>query len=80
MGTRFSAYDYENFEGRPHHDENRIHDRKGSRCMKKLIITKDEDLHLKTKILHLDDDMNTNDSTENRRCNEANDLTVQIRG
>ena len=79
MALRFSAKDYDESEGRPHLDENGIRDTEGSRCIKKLVVTRVENLRLKSKSPQTDDDLSTEDSEEDPRCVEANDPTIQIK-
>ena len=78
MALRFTAEDYES-DGRPHLDENGIRDAEGSRRTKKLVVTRVENLRLRTVSPQTDDDLSTEDSEEDPRCVEANDLTVRIR-
>ena len=79
MALWFSAEDYDESEGRPHLDENGIRDAEGSCRTKKLVVTRAENLHLKSVSLQIDDDLSTKDSEEDPRCVEANDPTVRIR-
>ena len=79
MALRFSAEDYDESEGRPHLDENGIRDAKGSRCTKKLVVTRAENLLLRSVSPQIDDDLSTKDSKEDPRCVEANDPTIWIR-
>ena len=79
MALRFSVEDYDEREGRPHLDENGIRDAKGSRHTKKLVVTRDENLHLRSKNPQIDDDLSTKAFEEDPRCVEANDPTIQIR-
>lgn len=76
---RFSADDYDETEGRPPLDENGIRDPEGSRRTKKLVVTRDDNLRLRSVSPQTDDDMSTDDSEEDPRCVEANDPTVRIR-
>jgi len=76
----FTAEDYNEDEGRPHLDENGIHDAEGSRPTKKIIFSqRDRDLHLRSATPQTDDDFSTDESDEDPRCVEANDPTVRIR-
>lgn len=76
----FTAEDYNEDEGRPHLDENGIHDAEGSRPTKKIIISQhDRELHLRSATPQTDDDFSTDESEEDPRCVEANDPTVRIR-
>ena len=77
--SRFAPYEPDNSEGRPELDENGIRDPQGSRPTKKLVITRDDELRLSTRSPRSDDDMSTDESEEDRRCDEANDPTVRIR-
>ena len=79
MALRFTAEDYDESEGRPHLDENGIHDAEGSRHTKKLVVTKAENLCLRSVSPQTDDDLSTEDSEKDPRCVEANDPTVWIR-
>ena len=79
MALRFSAEDYNESEGRPHLDENGIRDAESSCRTKKLVVTRDENLRLRSESPQTDDDLSTEDSEEDPRCVEANDLTVRIR-
>jgi hypothetical protein len=75
----FIAEGYNEDEGRPHLDENGIHDEEGSRPTKKIIFSqRDQDLHLRSATPQTDDDFSTDKSNEDPRCVEANDPTVQI--
>ena len=78
MALWFSAEDYDESEGRPHLDENGIRDAEGSRRTKKLVFTRDENLHLKSKSPQIDDDLSTEDSEEDPKYVEANDPIVRI--
>ena len=76
----FTAEDYNEDEGRPHLDENGIHDAEGSRPTKKIIFSqRDRELHLRSATPQTDDDCSTDESEEDPRCVEANDPTVRIR-
>ena len=76
----FTAEDYNEDEGRPHLDENGIHDAEGSRLTKKIIFSQhDRELHLRSATPQTDDDCSTDESEEDPRCVEANDPTVRIR-
>ena len=76
----FTAEEYNEDGGRPHLDENGIHDAEGSRPTKKIIISQhDRELHLRSATPQSDDDFRTKESEEDPRCGEANDPTVQIR-
>ena len=76
----FTAEDYNEDEGRPHLDENGIHDAQGSRPTKKIIISqRDRELRLRSATPQTDDDFSTDESEEDPRCVEANDPTVRIR-
>ena len=75
----FSAEDYDKDEGRPHLDKNGIRDMEGSGRTKKLVLTRDDNLHLRSVTPQTDDDLNTDDSEEDPRCVETNDPTVRIR-
>ena len=82
QGISFSLTieDYNEDEDRPHLDENDIHDAKGSRPTKKVIISQhDRELHLRSATPQTDDDFNTYESKEDPRYIEANDPTVRIR-
>ena len=79
MALRFTVEDYDESEGRPHLDENGICDAEGSCRTKKLVVTRAENLRLRSVSLQTDDDLSTEDSKEDPRCVEANDPTVQIR-
>ena len=79
MALQFSAEDYDESEGRPHLDENGIRDAEGSHRTKKLVVTRAENLRLKSVSPQMDDDLSTEDSEEDPWCVEANDPTVQIR-
>ena len=79
MVLRFTAEDYDESEGRPHLDENGIRDAEGSRCTKKLVVTRAKNLRLRNVSPQTDDDLSTEDSEEDPRCVEANDPTVRIR-
>ena len=79
MALRFTAEDYDESEGRPHLDENGIRDAEGSRRTKKLVVTRAENLCLRSVSLQIDDDLSIEDSEEDPRCVEANDPTVRIR-
>ena len=74
----FIAKDYNEDEGRPHLEKNGMHNAEGSRCTKKLIMTKHEKLRLRSVTLQTDDDLSTDESEEDPRCVEANDSTVWI--
>ena len=75
----FSTEDYDKDEGRPRLDKNGIREAKGSRCTKKLVLTRDDNLHLRSVILQLDDDLSMDDFEQESRCVETNDPTVRIR-
>ena len=76
----FTVEDYNEDDDRPHLDENGIHDAKGSRPTKKIIISQhDRELHLRSATPQTDDDFSTDESEEDPRCVEANDPTVRIR-
>ena len=79
MALWFGAEDYNEREGRPHLDENGIHDAEGSRRTKKLVVTRDENLRLRSKSPQTNDDLSTEDSKEDPKCVEANDPTIWIR-
>ena len=79
MALWFTAEDYDESKGRPHLDENGIRDVEGSRRIKKLVVTRAENLRLKSVSPQTDDDLSTKDSKEDPRCVEANDPTVRIR-
>ena len=79
MALRFTAEDYDESEGRPHLDENGIRDVESSRRTKKLVVTRAENLRLKSVSPQTDDDLSTKDSEEDPRCIEANDPTIRIR-
>ena len=79
MALRFTAEDYDESEGRPHLDENGIRDAEGSRRTKKLVVTRAENLRLRSVSPQTDDDLSTKDSEEDPRCVEANDPTIRIR-
>ena len=74
----FSAKDYDKDEGRSRLDENGIRDAEGFHCTKKLVLTRDDNLHLRSVTPQTDDDLSTNDSEEDPRCVETNDLIVRI--
>ena len=73
-----STEDYDKNEGRPHLDENGICDAEGSRCTKKLVLTRDDNLRLRSVTPQTDDDLSIDDCEEDRRCVETNDPTVRI--
>ena len=79
MALWFSTEDYDESEGRPHPDENGIRDAEGSRHTKKLVVTRAENLHLRSECPQTNDDLSTEDSEADPRCVEANDPTVWIR-
>ena len=79
MALWFTAKDYDKSEGRPHLDENGIRDAEGSHHTKKLVVTRDENLCLRSESPQRDDDLSTEDSKEDPRCIEANDPAVRIR-
>ena len=79
MALWCSTKDYDESEGRPHLDENGICDAESSRHTKKLVVTRAENLHLKSESPQTNDDLSTKDSEEDPRCVEANDPTVHIR-
>ena len=79
MALRFTAEDYDESEGRPHLDENGIRDAEGSCRTKKLVVTRAENLRLRSMSPQTDDDLSTKDSEEDPRCVEANDPTIRIR-
>ena len=79
MALQFSAEDYDESEGRPHLDENGIRDAECSCRTKKLVVTSDENLRLRSESPQTYDDLSTEDSEEDPRCVEANDPTIQIR-
>ena len=79
MALRFTTEDYDESEGRPHLDENGIRDAEGSRRTKKLVVTRAENLRLRSESPQTDNDLSTKDSKEDPRCVEANDPTVRIR-
>ena len=63
----------------PHLDENGICNAEGSHRTKKLVVTRAENLLLRSESPQTDDDLSTEDSKEDPRCVEANDPTVRIR-
>ena len=75
----FTVEDYDESKGRPHLDENGIRDAEGSRRTKKLVVTRVENLCLRSVSPQTNDDLSTEDSKEDPRCVEANDPTVRIR-
>ena len=79
MALQFSVEDYDESEGRPHLDENGIRDAEGSRRIKKLVVTRAENLHLRNVSPQTHDDLSTKDSEEDPWCVEANDPTIRIR-
>ena len=79
MALWFTAEDYDESEDRPHLDENGIRDVEGSRRTKKLVVTRAENLRLRSESPQTDDDLSTEDSEEDPRCVEANDPTIRIR-
>ena len=79
MALRFTAEDYDESEGRPHLDDNGIRDAEGSHRTKKLVVTRAENLRLRSMSPQTDDDLSTEDSEEDPRCVEANDPTIWIR-
>ena len=79
MALQFSAEDYDESEGRPHLDVNSICDAEGSSRTKKLVVTRAENLRLRSVSLQIDDDLSTEDSEEDPQCVEANDPIVRIR-
>ena len=79
MALRFTAEDYDESKGRPHLDENGIRDAEGSRRTKKLVVTRAENLRLRSVSPQTDDDLSTEDSEEDPRCVEANDPRIRIR-
>ena len=79
MALLFSAEDYDESEGRSHLDENGIRDAEGFRRTKKLVVTRAENLHLKSVSPQIDDDLSTEDFKEDPQCVEANDPTIRIR-
>ena len=79
MALRFTTEDYDESKGRPHLDENGIRDAEGSRRTKKLVVTRAENLRLRSVGPQTDDDLSTEDSEEDPRCIEANDPTIWIR-
>ena len=64
MALRFTVEDYDESEGRPHLDENGIRDAEGSRHTKKLVVTRAENLRLRSVSPQTDDDLSTEDSEE----------------
>ena len=78
MALWFGTEDYDESEGRPHLDENGIRDAEGSRHTKKLVVTRDDNLRLRSKSPQTDDDLSTEDSEEDPKCIEANDPIVRI--
>lgn len=76
---RFAGEDYDPSDGRPNLDNNGIRDVEGSRPTKKLVVTRDDRLHLRTASPQSDDDESTDESDEDPRCMEANDPTVRFR-
>ena len=64
MALRFTAKDYDESEGRPHLDENGIHDTEGSRRTKKLVVTRAENLRLRSVSPQIDDEFSTENSEE----------------
>ena len=79
MALWFSAEDYDESEGRPHLDENGIRDAEGSRHTKKLVVTRAQNLRLRSMSPQINDDLRTEDFEEDPRCVEANDPIVRIR-
>ena len=79
MALRFIAEDYDESKGRSHLDENGIRDAEGSRRTKKLVVTRAENLRLRSVSPQTDDNLSTEDSEADPRCVEANDPTVRIR-
>ena len=79
MALQFSVEDYDESEGRAHLDENGIRDAEGSYHTKKLVVTKDENLSLRSESPQTNDDLSTRDFEEDPRCVEANDPIVWIR-
>ena len=79
MALWFSAEDYDESKGRTHLDENGIRDAEGSCHTKKLVVTRAENLRLRSMSPQTDDDLSTEDSKKDPRCIEANDPTVRIR-
>ena len=75
----FSIEDYDKDDGRPRLDKNGIRDAKGSHRTKKLVLTRDDNLRLKSVTLQTDDDLSTDDSEEDPRYVETNDPTLRIR-
>ena len=79
MALWFTAEDYDESEDRPHLDENGIRDAEGSRRTKKLVVTRVENLCVRSVSPQTDDDLSTEDSEEDPWCVEANDPIVRIR-
>jgi hypothetical protein len=76
---RFAGDDYDPSDGRPNLDENGVRDIDGSRPTRRLVVTRDERLRLRSVSPQSDDDESTDDSDEDPRCIEANDPTVRFR-
>ena len=74
----FSTEDYDKDEDRPRLNENGIRDAEGSRRTKKLVLTTNDNLCLRSVTPQTDDDLSTDDSKEDPRCVETNDPTVRI--
>ena len=49
MALQFCTEVYDESKGRPHLDENGICDAEGSRRTKNLVVTKDDNLHLRSE-------------------------------
>ena len=71
MALWFGVEDYDESKGRPHLDEKGIHDEEGSRRTKKLVVTKDDNLRLRSESPQIDDDLSVKDSEEDPRCVKA---------
>ena len=79
MALWFTAEDYDESKGRPHLDENGIGDAEGCRRTKKLVVTRAENLCLRSVSPQIDDDLSTEDFEEDPWCVEANDPTIRIK-
>ena len=75
----FSTEGYDKDDSRPCLDENGIRNVEGSRRTKKLVLTRDDNLRLRSVTPQTDDDLSTDDSEEDPRCVETNDPIVRIR-
>jgi hypothetical protein len=75
----FTGEEYDPSDGRPNLDDNGIRDASGSRPTKKLVVSRDDTLRLRSISLQTDDDNSTDESDEDPRCVEANDPTIRLR-